>query len=63
MAALAVLLALPGVLADVEDGRPTPPTMAGNPLVALAGAVVGVILHFLGLIQRVITFITITLPT
>lgn len=63
MAALAVLLALPGVWADVEDGRPPPPTMAGNPLVALAGAVVGVILHVLGLIQRVMTFITITLPT
>lgn len=63
MAALAVLLALPGALADVEDARPAPPTMAGNPLVALAGAVVGVILRILGLIQRVMTFITITLPT
>lgn len=63
MAALAVLLALLGALADAEDARPTPPTMAGNPLVALAGAVVGVILHLLGLIQQVITFITITLPT
>lgn len=63
MATLVVLLALPGVLADVEDARPTPPTMAGNPLVALAGAVVGGILRILGLVQRVMTFITITLPT
>lgn len=63
MKSLALLLALPGALADVEDTRPAPPTMAGNPLVVVAGAVVRLILHFLGLIQRVMTFITITLPT
>lgn len=63
MAALAVLLALPGVFADIEDARPPPPTVPGNPLVALASAVVGFILYILGLVQRAMTLITITIPT
>jgi hypothetical protein len=44
--------------------RPPPPTVTdGNPLVALASALVSVVLYVLQFVQHVITLATITIPT
>jgi len=44
--------------------RPPPPKLVnGNPLVALAGAFVGFVLYLLQVVQNVVAFVTITIPT